>query len=60
VLDKDLTGYGLKFHGYFELVPLDLTSNAETETIKATSIVDPATLKEINTLRKNRISIGQQ
>jgi tetratricopeptide (TPR) repeat protein len=60
VLDKDLTAKGLKFYGYFELVPLDLTSNAETETIKATSIVDPKKLKEINTLRKNRISIGQQ
>ena len=60
VLDKDLTGMGLKFYGYFELVPLDLASNAETETIKATSIVDPKRLKEINVLRKNRISIGQQ
>jgi hypothetical protein len=60
VLDKDLTGQGLKFNGYFELVPLELASNAETETIKATSIVDPKKLKEINILRKNRISLGQQ
>ncbi|NOG46532.1 MAG: tetratricopeptide repeat protein [Calditrichaeota bacterium] len=60
VLDKDLTGSGLKLYGYFELVPLDLNSTAETEQVHSSTFVDPKTLKEINTLRKNRIPLRNE
>ncbi|MCB0284333.1 MAG: tetratricopeptide repeat protein [Calditrichaeota bacterium] len=58
VLDKDLTGQGLKLFGYFELVPLDLRSGAETDMMDTPLSVDQKTLKQINTIRKNRIPIG--
>ena len=60
VLDNDLTGSGLKLYGYFELVPLDLSSNADTEQVHSSTFVDPKTLKEINTLRKNRIPLSNK
>ena len=60
VLDKDLTGSGFKLYGYFELVPLDLISSAETENLDSSMFADPQTIKSVNTLRKNRISIRQE
>jgi TolA-binding protein len=60
VLDKDVTGGGLKLYGYFELVPLDLISTAESQTVNSSTFVDPKTLKEINTLRKNRIPLSNK
>lgn len=60
VLDKDLTGLGFKLYGYFDVVPLDLLSNAETEKLDSSMFADPKTIKEVNTLRKNRISILQE
>jgi hypothetical protein len=59
VLDKDLTGQGLKIFGYFELVPLDLSTGAETDMTEIQLSVDPKTLKKINILRKNRIPLSQ-
>ena len=60
VLDKDVTRGGLKLYGYFELVPLDLTSTAESQTVNSSTFVDQKTLKEINTLRKNRIPLSNK
>lgn len=59
IFDKDLTGSGFKLFGYFELVPLDLSTGAETEKIESSLYADPNTIKKINTLRKNRVSLNQ-
>jgi len=56
-IDTDKSGGGVKLHGYFEVLPIDLESamNAITDVKKLD--VDPILLKKINTLNKNRITI---
>jgi hypothetical protein len=59
VEDKDLTAGGLKFYGFFEILPSDITAAAE-ERARAKSVeVDPVVLKKINILNRNRISTNR-
>lgn len=60
IFDKDQSASGFKLFGYFDVVPLDLLSGAETEKIESSLYADQKTIKKINTLRKNRISLKQE
>ncbi|MEJ2052931.1 MAG: hypothetical protein P8X42_03335 [Calditrichaceae bacterium] len=44
VEDKDLTGKGLKFYGYFEVIPSDVTEAAERQARAERVSVDPQVL----------------
>jgi len=57
VIDKDSSGGGIKLYGYFDLVPTDLNTNAEIQQVNSLNFVNPEKLKEINVLRKNKISL---
>jgi DNA-directed RNA polymerase sigma subunit (sigma70/sigma32) len=59
VEDKDYTAGGLKFYGYFDYIPADITEAAEKQARAAKVSVDPAILKRVNTLNKNRITINK-
>ena len=59
VEDKDLTAKGLKFYGYFEVIPSDITEAAERQARAEKIVADPQVLKRINILNKNRISINK-
>ncbi len=57
VKDNDRTKGGLKLYGYFEVIPSDMFSNAESENTKVQQFIDPKILKATNILRKNRIPL---
>ncbi len=57
VEDKDLTRGGLKLYGYLEILPADIMKRAQELTRVKKVIVDPAILKNVNILNKNRISL---
>ncbi len=57
VEDRDLTGGGVKLYGYIETLPADILKAAEAKATEERIIVDPAILKRINTLNKDRIAI---
>jgi hypothetical protein len=56
VEDMDLTGGGLKFYGFFEILPSDITAAAEERSRVKEIQVDPVVLRKVNILNKNRIS----
>lgn len=56
VLDTNRTEGGLKFHGFFEILPSDITAAAERQATVKKIEVDPVVLRKINVLNKNRIS----
>ena len=58
-IDTDKSGGGVKLYGYFELIPQDITASVEERSRVAALNIDPTVLRRINTLNKNRISIGQ-
>jgi len=60
VEDKDLTGKGMKFYGYLEILPADITSAAEERAKVEKVIVDPALLKRIYILSKSRIPLSNR
>ena len=57
VEDRDLTAGGVKLYGYVETLPADILKAAEEKATEEHIIVDPAILKRINTLNKDRIAI---
>ncbi len=57
VYDFNNTKRGLKLYGYFEILPTDLTAAAEKNAMIESLDIDPAILKKVNTLNKNRITI---
>ncbi len=60
VMDRDLTGSGLKFYGYFEVIPSDITAAAEQELAEQRVTIQPQQLRRINILSKNRIPLNKQ
>jgi tetratricopeptide (TPR) repeat protein len=56
VEDKDLTRNGLKFYGYFEIIPADVTAAAAAKAKVKKVKVDSVVLSRLNKLNKNRIS----
>ncbi|NOX88849.1 MAG: tetratricopeptide repeat protein [Calditrichaeota bacterium] len=57
VEDRDMTRGGLKLYGYIEILPADVTKAAEEMAKEKKIIVDPAVLKRINILNKDRIVV---
>jgi hypothetical protein len=57
VEDKDHTRQGLKFYGYLEVLPADITKSAEEKAKVKKIEFDPIILKKVNILNKNRISV---
>jgi len=57
VEDKDFTGEGLKFYGFFEIIPADVTEAAERLARAEKITIDPKILQRVNILNKNRISL---
>ncbi len=60
VEDKNLTGGGLRFYGYIDLLPADITASAEERAKVKKVVVDPLILRKVNILNKNRISNQNQ
>jgi hypothetical protein len=56
VLDSNQTEGGLKFYGFFEILPTDITAAAEKQATVKKVEVDPVVLRKVNVLNKNRIS----
>jgi hypothetical protein len=57
VEDKDHSRRGIKFYGFLEVLPADITAAAEEKAKVAKVIVDPLILKKVNILNKNRIAL---
>ena len=57
VEDKDHSRQGLKFYGYVEVLPADITASAEEKAKVKKIEIDPIILKKVNILNKNRISV---
>ncbi len=57
VTDTDKTRNGVKIYGYLELIPLDILAAMEERSKIAGLDIDPAILKRINRLNKNRITV---
>jgi tetratricopeptide (TPR) repeat protein len=57
VTDTDRTGNGVKIYGFLELIPLDILAAMEERSKVEELNIDPAILKRINTLNKNRITV---
>ena len=57
VEDKDHSRQGLKFYGYIEVLPADITASAEEKAKVKKIEIDPIILKKVNILNKNRISV---
>ncbi|WP_169833719.1 tetratricopeptide repeat protein [Caldithrix abyssi] len=57
VEDKDMTRGGVKLYAYIENLPADILKAAEAKATEKRIVVDPAILKRINTLHKNRIAL---
>ncbi len=57
VEDKDHSRQGLKFYGYIEVLPADITKAAEEKAKVKKIEIDPIILKKVNILNKNRISV---
>ncbi len=60
VEDKDMTRGGVKLYGVIENLPADILKAAEAKATEERIVVDPALLKRINTLNKNRIAIKKE
>ena len=56
VEDKDYSRQGLKFFGYIEVLPADITAAAEEKAKVKKIEIDPIILNKVNILNKNRIS----
>jgi hypothetical protein len=56
-IDTNNSQRGVKFYGYFELLPADITAAVQQSGQVAALDVDPAILKRLNTLNKNRITV---
>ena len=57
VIDTNNSQRGVKLYGYFELIPMDITAAVQQSSQVAALDVDPAILKRLNTLNKNRITV---
>jgi tetratricopeptide (TPR) repeat protein len=55
--DTDNSGGGVKLYAYFELLPADLTAAVAAGSTVQKLLVDPAILKKVNILNKNRITL---
>lgn len=60
VIDADSSAGGMKFYGFFEILPSDITAAAEKQARVEKIIVDPVVLKKLNVLNKNRISTREE
>jgi hypothetical protein len=56
--DKDRSAKGMKFYGYLEVLPADITSAAEEKAKVTKVLVDPQLLNRIYILNKNRIPLS--
>jgi hypothetical protein len=56
-IDTNKSQRGVKLYGYFELIPMDITAAVQERSQVAALDVDPAILKRLNTLNKNRITV---
>ncbi len=57
VVDSDYSASGLKFYGYFEVIPSDITAAAEQDLLEQKAQIEPAEMRRINILSKNRIPL---
>jgi len=56
-IDTDNSQRGVKLYGYFELIPSDITAALQQSSEVPALDIDPAILKRLNTLNKNRITV---
>ncbi len=60
VEDRDGTRGGLKIYGYIEILPADILKAAAEKAQEKKIFVDPALLKRMNVLIKNRIALKEE
>ncbi len=59
VKDMDLTGAGLKFFAYFEVIPSEFLNANDNKKVVEKVVIAPEKLTRLNILRKNRIIPGK-